>query len=322
MNKVLFSADKTVYKANLHCHTTVTDGEYTPEETKKNYMANGYGIVAYTDHRVLCGYSYLNDENFLALHGCEMDIKNKMSKMPGYKNYKYKQYHFNLIATDENITHTPPMPSMDYDDIDAINQYIKDRSDEGFLVCYNHPYWSMQTSLDFGELRGCFAMEIYNHSCEMYGYYGYNPQAYDEMLRTGHKLYCVSADDNHNANITRRKQIQNALFNADFDSFGGFTMINSDSLKYRDVINALKQGDFYASQGPEIYKISLYSNVLSVACSDVTQMVIYNDGIDCWVKSGQIFNNAEFTLKGDEKYIRVTCRDVNHKDANSVAYWL
>ena len=38
------------YKANLHCHTTISDGEFTPEEIKAAYQKEGYSIVAYTDH--------------------------------------------------------------------------------------------------------------------------------------------------------------------------------------------------------------------------------------------------------------------------------
>lgn len=39
------------YKANLHCHTVISDGKLTPEEVKKAYMEQGYSVVAYTDHR-------------------------------------------------------------------------------------------------------------------------------------------------------------------------------------------------------------------------------------------------------------------------------
>ena len=46
----------------------------------------------------------------------------------------------------------------------------------GFLCCYNHPYWSLQTLDDYKNLRGLFAMEIYNHGCEIDGLYGYTPR--------------------------------------------------------------------------------------------------------------------------------------------------
>ena len=41
---------------------------------------------------------------------------------------------------------------------------------------------------DYQQLMGLWAMEIYNHGCEQEGFYGYHPQAYDEMLRAGGRL--------------------------------------------------------------------------------------------------------------------------------------
>ena len=62
------------YKANLHCHTTVSDGKFTPEETKNMYKAHGYSILAFTDHNIMIPHHDLTDENFLALTGFEMDF--------------------------------------------------------------------------------------------------------------------------------------------------------------------------------------------------------------------------------------------------------
>ena len=50
MKKYVFPEVGNFYKANLHCHTTFSDGVLTPEQVKELYLANGYSIVAYTDH--------------------------------------------------------------------------------------------------------------------------------------------------------------------------------------------------------------------------------------------------------------------------------
>jgi len=302
MKKILFASDKNIYKANLHCHTTISDGAHSPQEIKDMYKARGYSIVAFTDHSQLVSHDYLNDENFLAINACEVDINQK-----GVAWDKTKVYHFNLYATHPDITDTPPLPQMDYSDIDAINKYIADRCGEGFLVCYNHPYWSLQADADYSRLKGCFAMEIYNHGCEVEGFYGYNPQSYDEMLRSSGEIYCLSTDDNHNR---------------DDDSFGGFVNINSNGLKYEDVIDALKNGNFYSSQGPEIHEISLDGDVLTVKCSPVSNIVVFTMGRKCYTQTGKDITEATFQLSGDEGYIRVMCRDSDKKDANSNAYWI
>ena len=346
MEKILFKNDKNLYKANLHCHTTLSDGECSPEEIKAMYKARGYSVVAYTDHNKLENHSYLNDSRFLALNACEVNVNQKpQSESPAQPTpptrlespaqpapptqptqleqpappaqpapaRQVKTYHLNLYSCDPNITLTPPRMRMAYEDIGAINAYIQDRINEGYLVCYNHPYWSMQTYEDYSKLNGCFAMEIYNNGCEVTdGYYGYNPQAYDEMLRCGNKLFCFSTDDNHNRLLPDEP---------DGDSFGGFTILNADSLNYGDIMESLKTGNFYSSQGPDIHEIAICDNKLYVKCSDVNLIVVYTDTRTCYCKKGISINEAEFTLSGIDRYVRVMCRDGDKLDANSNAYW-
>ena len=74
MKKYLLPETGNFYKANLHCHTTVSDGKMTPQEIKEHYMKNGYSIVAFTDHDVMVTHPELADENFLPLNGYEMEV--------------------------------------------------------------------------------------------------------------------------------------------------------------------------------------------------------------------------------------------------------
>ena len=37
----LLPQEGAFYKANLHCHTTFSDGVWTPEQVKKEYQARG-----------------------------------------------------------------------------------------------------------------------------------------------------------------------------------------------------------------------------------------------------------------------------------------
>jgi len=77
MRKYLLPENGNFYKANLHCHSTVSDGVLTPEELKKAYMDKGYSIIAYTDHDIMIDHSDLTDESFLALRSYEMQINEK-----------------------------------------------------------------------------------------------------------------------------------------------------------------------------------------------------------------------------------------------------
>ncbi len=53
MKKHLIPENGYFYKANLHCHTTISDGNKTPEQDM------GYSIVAYTDHDILIPHNEL-----------------------------------------------------------------------------------------------------------------------------------------------------------------------------------------------------------------------------------------------------------------------
>ena len=57
----------TVLQANLHCHSTFSDGMLTPADIKALYIKNGYSIVAYTDHNVLNYFGELDDSDFLVI---------------------------------------------------------------------------------------------------------------------------------------------------------------------------------------------------------------------------------------------------------------
>ena len=74
MKQYLLPQNGNFYKANLHCHTTVSTGKLTPEEVKDIYKSKDYAIVAYTDHDIMIDQSHLADESFLPLLGYEIEI--------------------------------------------------------------------------------------------------------------------------------------------------------------------------------------------------------------------------------------------------------
>ncbi len=62
MRQYLLPEKGNFYKANMHMHTTVSDGCWTPEQAKEEYKKRGYSIMAYTDHEVMIPHDELNDE--------------------------------------------------------------------------------------------------------------------------------------------------------------------------------------------------------------------------------------------------------------------
>ena len=335
MRKYLLPEKGNFYKANLHTHTTVSDGRRTPEEVKKAYKERGYSVLAYTDHEAFCPHNDLTDEDFLVINGCELSTNEN-----GIDDFLYcKTYHLNLYAKDPNCKYTSvwdawrlwpahaknylteEQKNVDYRrwySVDSINDLIARANAEGFLVCYNHPVWSTQSYPDYADLKGLWGVEVYNKTCAKDGYID-TPQPLDDLLRKGERLFPVATDDSHGVE----------------DCFGGFVMVKAEKLEYKTVLTALEKGDFYASSGPEIYGLYLEDGVLHVQCSPAKKVFWTSDRrMTGMVKAGEepiveaamdlngFLENSRSIWRKKEAYIRVTVVDENGERAYTRAYFL
>jgi predicted metal-dependent phosphoesterase TrpH len=67
----------TYYKANLHTHSTVSDGKLEPEAVRDLYRNAGYSILALTDHSVTVAHQDLSTDDFVMLTGVEIDMDDR-----------------------------------------------------------------------------------------------------------------------------------------------------------------------------------------------------------------------------------------------------
>ena len=105
MRRYLLPETGSFYKANLHCHTNISDGKFTPEEVKETYKKAGYSIIAFTDHEVFIPHPELRDEDFLPLNAVEMDLT---ERIPVGSNSRDKSTcHLCMIAKDEKTEIQP-----------------------------------------------------------------------------------------------------------------------------------------------------------------------------------------------------------------------
>ena len=340
MKKFLISENGNFYKANLHCHTNVSDGTLSPEEVKELYKSLGYSIVAYTDHDIFIPHPELCDDTFLALNGFEIECNEPCPKQP-YDFNIVKSCHFCCIALDPD-NHVQPCwnrQSYLFGNAPANKHLVKfdesqpdywrehtgeSRTDHmtkcreaGFFVTYNHPAWSLEDYTDYMNFHGMHAMEMFNGSCIASGYEDYNPREYDDMLRGGERIYCIDADDNHNgawAKGTRR-----------YDSGWAWTMIKADTLDYKAITDAMLAGNFYASEGPEINELWYEDGKVHVKCSDADR-INYNTARRCartvLCEDGKTLTEATFDVNPDDRYFRITVVDKTGKHACTNAYFV
>lgn len=319
------------YKANLHCHTTLSDGSLTPLEIKTLYQTNGYSIVAFTDHELLMDHSALNDASFLALTGYEIAVN---SQRPARSFADRKTTHLNLLASrPDNLTHicydpaavrADPTgikntvshvgPLVPREDSPAfLNRIIQEANENGFLVTYNHPAWSLAESADYLPLEGLFGIEIFNTGCVRIGIPD-TTLPYDELLRQNKRLNCLATDDNHN---------RHPYGHPGHDSLGGWVVIHAETLEYSTIFNALKRGDFYSSSGPAIHSLYVEDNVLHIACSPVRAITVNSAGRAAGVQlapAGESLTSAGIPLRDEfYDYIRITIEDASGAKAYSNA---
>lgn len=326
MKKYIIPEGGSFYKANLHCHSTVSDGELTPEELKKLYMQNGYSVIAFTDHCRFKTHNELSDEHFLALNGVENAadesgrswMHNRCCDICFIALSPERKLHpFQDEAAVRGDGEFSPF-EVSYCARD-VNKMIAVGRKNGFFATYNHPTWSLEDYSSYMQYYGMDAMELYNHSSAVDGYNEYNPEIYDDLLRSGRRLFCLATDDNHNR----------APGTMHWDSFGGFVMIKAPSLKYADVINAIGNGHFYSSRGPVIKALWYDTDDCSVniECEKAVKIVCTRGGRRCRAifaseQGKEYLDGAKISVDKDDVYLRITVFDENGLTADTNAIFI
>ena len=331
MKKILLDSSKPFFKANLHCHSTMSDGSMTPERLKAVYKANGYSILAITDHEHLLDFSYLNDGTFLTITSAEMAIK-EIAHMSTLDKHDMKVCHLNFYARRPDMIDTPCYSSV-YDhyindenrdlivhsegeyereySAEGISEMIRIANEKGFLVSYNHPRWSLENATDYLGYRGLWAVEIFNTDCnDRSGLYEYDINTYDDFLRDGQRVVCLANDDNHN----------------EYDVCGGWSMINADSLDYDAVISAMEQKRLYASTGPVIHELYVEGDSAYLTFEKGAFATISTKGRRVQKKPanapGGVSQVSFNILRDKDIYIRFDVVDRYGRRANTCAYFI
>ena len=264
------------FRANLHTHSNLSDGRLTPAEVKAAYQSLGYQILCLTDHNVIVDHSDMNEQDFLMLTGVEININDPIYP----SNIDSQTYHFNLIAKKPDNLWFPGKAmhkfphALEYEekmhceemelryDPASVNAMIAKANEMGFLVMYNHPTWSCQTYPDYAPLKGLWGMELRNSECCCIGPNENNFRVLKDLRNLGNRLYPLGTDDLHSIRALGLSWI----------------MVGAQQLSYDSVIEALENGDFYMSCGPEISSLTLDGTNLQISCSDAQQITLESHG--------------------------------------------
>lgn len=101
-------------------------------------------------------------------------------------------------------------------------------------------------------------------------------------------------------------------------------MVNAAACTQDEILNNIRRGNFYASQGPQFKTIEYASNSVKVETSPVAYVRLIGSRMTgSWVKAKENVPllQAEFQLPSDWPYARIEIEDINGKRAWSNPLW-
>ncbi len=295
--KILFPRHQHIYKGNLHSHTTRSDGYYDLETVIEGYKKNNYQFICISDHHNYYKSDIEDNETFIILDGMEGGVG-------------HSRYHIHAIADYSVDVEKRIVPGQSYDiDLEQRpHQTITEYADQGNICILNHPRWSSLAYEELVNTDGYIGVEIYNTGCDLEDATGYSVDYWDYALKKGKRLYGFASDDAHGNDMNCKVSAY----------FGGWICVASDRLGQIDIVNSIKEGDFYASTGPIIKKIEMIEDEVFVTTNEVKSIsfITYPEhGLKVYDQDNKDITSASFKVEKDTKYLRIEVVDSNHKIA-------
>ncbi|MEA4998441.1 MAG: hypothetical protein VB087_03540 [Candidatus Limiplasma sp.] len=279
----LLQQGKPFYRGNLHCHTTKSDGAWSPEQVIQTYQELGYDFLAITDHRRVTVPACRMVGSMLVLPGIELDY-----------TLPEEVVHIVGFGMVENI-----LPYLNYE-LGPQNGVNAIRACGGRAIIA-HPHWSLNTMATLMGIHGASAAEVYNTVSYM------RPDSSNilDVTAAHGKLYPMVASDDSHAYAGEQGV--------------SFTMVQAETLTSEAIKAAMDQGLFYASQGPGFRRIAIEDGQLVVETSPVS--TVYFQSNLAWtpgrIVRGEKITHASYPLNlaQGERFVRCQVIDAQGKSA-------
>lgn len=220
-------------RGNLHAHTTLSDGELSPEDTLEAFLRHGYDFAALTDHDVVAEPNVGRVPQILFLPGVEHSA----------------QQHLLRLDVSSTLPHDLSYQSV----IDLTVQ-------AGGLVILNHPNWGENQDhwhdSQLLRLERYHGIEIYNNVIEYLEGSPYALDRWDRLLSAGKRVWGYANEDTHWA-----RQMGSA-WNA--------VLVRERSKQA--VVEALQAGRFYASTGVFLEAILVEESYLRISTRNAREL--------------------------------------------------
>src|SRR5271156_2129206 len=267
-----FSTPGRFWRGNLHTHSHLSDGVLSPEQVVGAYKRAGYDFLQLSDHFLerfgwpIADTRRWRSNDFTTLIGAELHA---MGTEVG------ELWH--ILAAGLPLDFPAPGPAESGPELAARAR------EAGAFVAIAHPAWSQLTMNDGRALAAAHAVEIYNRGCAVETDRGAGFYLLDQLANEGRRLTAIATDDAH-------------FRHGDYDAFGGFVEVKAESLDPEALLDALKAGNYYSSQGPRFYDLSFSADEVSIECSPVHAITLVTGTSRALVKVGRQITGATFDL--------------------------
>lgn len=294
-----FTSPGQFWRGNLHGHSTNSDGHLKPEEVCAAYHRQGYDFICLSDHfRPMFNYPVTDttpfrQNGFTTILGAEVHAP---------KTTRGVDWHILAVGLPLDF----PATSNSETGLTLARRC----ADAGAFVAVAHPAWYNLELEDALALDAAHAVEVYNHTCDVNTSRGDSFAMWDAMLSSGRHVTGIAVDDSH--------------WRADApDAFGGWVMVKAEENDPDLLLAALKEGHFYASQGPEIAELRRVDDTLVIRTTPATEVVAVGPVATSELVHGSALTRATLPLdKFAGEWCRVVVRDAMGRQAWTNPLWL
>lgn len=264
-----YSPKANVYKGQMHCHSTNSDGSDTPTALVTFYKNVGYHFVSITDHDIATPDPGVSGVLFI----------------PGIE-----------IAPDIGTSyHIPVYNTTNVQNAKTGQGVIDGTLSLGAYANIAHPNYAAYPIPYSGlaRLSGYYGIEIYNANCtnQVNDPAGYAENRWDELLTDGRKVFGFAVDDNHQSSSS-------------WQANAGWVQVFADDLSVNSILDSLKRGNFYASTGATL-SIDVVGNVITATTGEAAKIEWIGKGGVVLRTSSLHVTTDSYTIVGDELYVRI-----------------
>ncbi|MHC0053472.1 PHP domain-containing protein [Actibacterium sp. D379-3] len=300
-----FTAPGAFYRGNLHTHSDRSDGVLPAEEVCKRYRDEGYDFIALTDHFIgmydypITDTTAFRDDDFTTILGAEVHS----GAMQNGELWHIVAVGLPADFAPGHAPHFLPVAGQE-----SGPEIARRCAEAGAYVAIAHPQWSGLTLDDARSIDAAHAVEVYNHGCAIGCDRPDGFHTLDLLLSEGRPLNLIATDDAHFSEP---------------DHFGGWVMVKAAANAPDALVEALKAGHFYSSQGPELRDIRLSGRNIEVECSAAAAVIVQGQGSAAQALHGNSMTKARIPLDrfANSPWVRVTVTDRAGRRAWSNPIW-